>query len=113
MKVGILSKPLELCFVLLLLLLCHELFHPDQDQTCSVQTRSNMFRNKMKMSQVIPILALNAPSVKIHLHLLQHSNISQHSDPHEIYMKLFNNNPTDNLEVALLLEQAIKKREDP
>ena len=47
------------------------------------------------------------------LHLLQHSNISQHSDPQEIYMKLFNNNPTDNLEVALLLEQAIKKREDP
>ena len=39
------SKPIELRFVLLLLLLllCNELFHPDQDQTCSVQTRSNMF----------------------------------------------------------------------
>ena len=29
--------------LLLLLLLCHEFSHPDQDQTCSVQTRSNMF----------------------------------------------------------------------
>ena len=46
------------------------------------------------------------------IHLLQHSNISQHSDHQEIYMKLFKNNATENLEVALLLEQTMKRRED-
>ena len=47
------SKPIEIRFVLLLLLLllCNEFSHPDQDQTCSVQTRSNMFTSSMLACQ--------------------------------------------------------------
>ena len=57
---------------------------------------------------------MNCPECLIHddtqLHLLDHAEIPQNTSTQEIYMKLFSDSASDNLEVASLLESVMKRR---